>query len=70
MFNKFQNKVIELAASGEKVSLAGFGYFKRQYRSARMGVNPQTKERIEIPETYTVKFRAFGLFREKVKVLK
>lgn len=41
-----------------KVQITGFGTFETRKRSARMGRNPQTGEKIRIPATVTVNFRA------------
>lgn len=35
--------------SGQRVTLTGFGTFSMRQRSARSGVNPQTRQAIEIP---------------------
>lgn len=40
----------------EKVSIAGFGTFRRKERKARTGINPATKETIQIPASSTVGF--------------
>lgn len=40
------------------VTITGFGSFRKVVRSARNGVNPKTKEPIQIPESITVSFRA------------
>ena len=45
-------------ASGEKVTLVGFGTFGVRQRKARRGVNPQTKESIQIPAKKVPKFTA------------
>lgn len=42
---------------GEKVTLVGFGTFLPEYRKARIGRNPKTKEEIPIPEKIVVKFK-------------
>lgn len=52
--------------SDEKVTIAGFGTLKRKTRKARMGVNPSTKERIEIPESVTVGFTPAQALKESV----
>ena len=41
--------IADSLASGEKVTLVGFGSFKVRERKARQGRNPQTGEKIEIP---------------------
>ncbi|MDR2139607.1 MAG: HU family DNA-binding protein [Tannerella sp.] len=47
----------EMAQDG-KVSLLGFGTFYVARRSARKGVNPSTKQIIQIPAGKTVRFKA------------
>ncbi len=46
----------ELKSEG-KVVLVGFGTFSVVERSARKGINPRTKETIDIPAKKTVKFK-------------
>ena len=41
-----------------RVTIVGFGSFERKVRAGRNGVNPVTKERIEIKPTTTVGFKA------------
>ena len=41
-----------------KVVLVGFGTFSVTERSARKGINPRTKEPIDIPAKKVVKFKA------------
>ena len=41
-----------------KVVLVGFGTFSVTERSARKGINPRTKEAIDIPTKKVVKFKA------------
>ena len=40
------------------VSLVGFGTFETRERPARTGLNPRTKESIEIPATVVPAFKA------------
>ena len=42
---------------GEKVQLVGFGTFEVRMRKARIGINPQTKARIQIAASKTPAFR-------------
>lgn len=44
--------------SGDKIALVGFGTFAVAERPARTGVNPATKEKIEIAAKKVVKFKA------------
>ncbi len=53
----FINAVGKAMKAGEKVSLVGFGTFSVSERAARTGINPSTKETIEIPAKKVVKFK-------------
>lgn len=44
-------------ANNDKVQLIGFGTFSVQEKEARTGVNPRTKEQIQIPARKVVKFK-------------
>ncbi|MCF0219379.1 MAG: HU family DNA-binding protein [Muribaculaceae bacterium] len=50
--------VKEAVAKNDKVALVGFGTFAVAEKAARTGVNPRTKEKIEIPARKVVKFKA------------
>jgi len=52
---------------GEEVAIAGFGVFRVAKRAARMGVNPKTGEKIQIPASVKPKFRAAKALKEAVK---
>lgn len=45
-------------ASGDKVSLVGFGTFSVKERAARQGRNPQTGAAIKIPKKNVPSFKA------------
>ncbi|USN45340.1 MAG: HU family DNA-binding protein [Candidatus Woesearchaeota archaeon] len=47
---------IKKAVRKDPVQLIGLGTFKVVKRKARMGINPQTKEKIKIPARKAVKF--------------
>lgn len=59
--------IMETMGKGEEVSISGFGTFIVKKRGARMGINPRTKEKIQIAETVTPKFRAGKALKEAVK---
>ena len=50
--------IAEEVKEGGKVVLVGFGTFSVSERSARKGINPRTKEPIDIPAKKTTKFKA------------
>ncbi|MBQ1368368.1 MAG: HU family DNA-binding protein [Firmicutes bacterium] len=54
----FENVVIETLKKGEKIQLVGFGTFEVAERSARTGINPQTKKKIKIAASKAPKFKA------------
>lgn len=54
--NAFIASVTKALKDGEKVTLVGFGTFIVHGRAARIGINPSTKQPIEIPAKKVVKF--------------
>ena len=56
----------EALARGEKVTLRGFGTFSTTKRAARVGRNPQTGERIDIPASQSVSFKASKALKDVV----
>jgi DNA-binding protein HU-beta len=54
--NAFLEIVRDAMHSGEEVRLIGFGSFAVQDVAAREGVNPRTREKIQIPAGKRVKF--------------
>ncbi len=61
------NTVSESLAKGDKVALIGFGTFSVAEKTARKGVNPRTKQVIEIPARKAVKFKAGAELCDVVK---
>ena len=47
-YNAFIDTLTEALKDGDKVQLAGFGTFEVKEVAAKMGVNPQTGEQVEI----------------------
>lgn len=56
----------ELKKGGD-LRLVGFGTFKVKERSARTGINPQTKEKITIAASKAPAFVASSVLKEAVK---
>ena len=54
----FTDVVAEELKKGEKIQLVGFGTFEVSERAARTGLNPRTKETIEIAASKAPKFMA------------
>ena len=49
-----------------KVTLVGFGTFRKSYRKTRMGRNPQTGKKIKIKGKNVVSFKAGKTLRNKI----
>ncbi|MCG9890643.1 MAG: HU family DNA-binding protein [Thermosynechococcaceae cyanobacterium MS004] len=58
--------IVESVASGDKVSLVGFGSFEKRDRAAREGRNPKTGESMTIAATTVPAFSAGKSFKEAV----
>ena len=58
--------ISETLAAGEKVALVGFGTFEVKERAAREGINPRTKEKIEIPASKLPVFKAGKALKDMV----
>jgi DNA-binding protein HU-beta len=67
MLDTFVQVVSDTLSKDEEVKLVGFGTFSVVERKARKGVNPLTKEAIDIPATKVPKFKAGNDLKEKVK---
>ena len=59
--------IAETLVNGETVDLSGFGKFTVKERAARKGVNPATKETIEIPASKVVSLKVAKALKESVK---
>lgn len=58
--------IAEQMAAGEKVSVNGFGTFEVRERAARQGLNPLTKEKIEIAACKVPAFKAAKALKDSV----
>jgi nucleoid DNA-binding protein len=65
--NSFIDAVTHTLEDGEKITLVGFGTFKVNHREARKGINPQTKDSIDIPARNVPVFKAGKKLKEAVK---
>ncbi len=55
--NAFLDTVRGALKKGDKVSLVGFGTFQVMKRKATTGVNPKTKEKLQIPAKKVAKLK-------------
>lgn len=55
-----------VVASDEEVVIKGIGKFSKKERSARVGLNPATGEKVNIPATNVVAFKADKEFKDSI----
>ncbi|HEY0157216.1 MAG TPA: HU family DNA-binding protein [Thermoanaerobaculia bacterium] len=65
-FDAFVRYVSESCQSGDRCAVPGLGTFQVTQRAAREGTNPRTKEKITIPASTNVKFKAGKDLRDQV----
>ncbi|MHB1680689.1 MAG: HU family DNA-binding protein [bacterium] len=62
----FISTVKNTVKSGKDIRLVGFGMFKLGKRAERIGINPQTKEKIQLKAVNIPKFKAGKSFKKLV----
>ena len=58
--------ITDALAKGDKIQLVGFGTFETREHKAREGINPRSKEKIEIPATTVPAFKAGRALKDAV----
>ena len=53
-------------ANGSRIEVRGFGSFALNYRPARVGRNPKSGEKVNVPAKYVPHFKAGKELRERV----
>lgn len=53
-------------ARGDRIEIRGFGSFALNYRPPRVGRNPKSGEKVQVPEKYVPHFKAGKELRERV----
>lgn len=56
--------IAEGVQKDDKVAITGFGTFKKKHRKARKGINPATRESIDIPASTSVGFTPSQNFKD------
>ena len=59
--------IIDDIKKGYKVQIVGFGTFEARERAARVGINPQTKQQINIAASKVPAFKAGKAFKDALK---
>ena len=54
---------------GDRIEIRGFGSFALNYRPPRVGRNPKSGEKVQVPEKYVPHFKAGKEMRERVDKL-
>ena len=67
VLNAFIETVQEAVKANDKVQLVGFGTFETRERAAREGINPLTKEKIQIAASKVPAFKVGKAFKDMLK---
>ncbi|WP_347248227.1 integration host factor subunit beta [Zoogloea sp.] len=54
---------------GDRIEIRGFGSFALNYRPPRVGRNPKSGEKVQVPEKYVPHFKAGKELRERVDMM-
>ena len=66
-FDAFTDVVESQLKKGDQIQITGFGKVCLQKRDARQGINPQTKQRINIPASKVPKLTAGNALKDSIK---
>ncbi len=61
------DSVVDTLKAGDKIQLVGFGTFEVKERAARTGINPLTKEKINIAASKVPAFKAGKALKDAIK---
>ena len=56
----------EALSQGDRIEIRGFGSFSLNYRPPRIGRNPKSGDKVEVPEKWVPHFKAGKDLRERV----
>ena len=65
-YDAFWQSIEEQLKKGHDVCLTGIGSFKVKKRSARKGINPATKKKINIPARNVIVFKPSKAFSDRL----
>jgi len=69
-FDAFVGYISDSCQRGERCAIPGLGSFSVSQRKAREGRNPRTKERITIPASKNIRFKAGKDLRDQLNAPK
>ncbi len=58
--------MIEALTRGDRIEIRGFGSFALNYRPPRIGRNPKSGDKVQVPAKYVPHFKAGKELRERV----
>lgn len=64
--NAVIDSIVAALKGGDKVTLTGFGTFEVRKTAARVGTNPATRQKIQIPAGKRVSFSAGAVLKKEV----
>ncbi len=64
--NTMLDAMTDALASGQRIEIRGFGSFALNYRPPRVGRNPKSGDRVQVPAKYVPHFKAGKELRERV----
>jgi nucleoid DNA-binding protein len=67
VIDSLTDEITNSIKAGSKVTLTGFGTFRVSNRAGRVGINPQTKAKIQIPAMNVPKFTSGKALKEAVR---
>lgn len=67
MLETFMGAVTKALQEGGEVAISGFGTFSAKKRAGRVGINPQTKAKIQIPPVTVPKFKPGKTLKDSLR---
>jgi integration host factor subunit beta len=67
IIQKFLDEIVEELSKGNKLEFRDFGVFEVVVRKPRVGRNPRTGQRVDVPEKRVVCFKMGRLMRDRIK---
>lgn len=64
--NSILERMSSALVNGERIEIRGFGSMTLHYRPPRIGRNPKTGEKVEVPEKYVPHFKPGANLRQRV----
>jgi len=64
--NTMLDAMTEALAGGQRIEIRGFGSFALNYRPPRVGRNPKSGDRVQVPAKHVPHFKAGKELRERV----